>query len=623
MNFIIVNFNSFFMFKFFYKDQFIKIVLLFFFLFFTVHGQNLVPNPDFENYSTCPTNLSQTNLATPWDLALPICTSDYFNACSNTTSPFIGVPDNFSGTQSANSGDAYVGFYGQIVNSDYSEYVTVPLNSSLVAGNTYHVSFYVSLAENSDLASKNIGAYFTDTLVTGCPGTFGFFNLYCHTPQIQETNFLTDKLNWTQVSQCFVADGGESYITIGLFTDNSPILSVTGAIPSFSYYYLDDVSVELLTDGDLFDDNYCLYDSISLEASGFMASNVSSIDYLWQDGSTDSSFLVTEPGTYWLEMTLGTGCTIRDTVYIDSYMDFDLSTDNDTSLCDGDVLLLEEDFPNFSYLWSDSSTGPSLEVTSSGHYWLEISNGDCTIRDSIFVQYYPEILLNLGADTVLCEGEILNLNVSNPDANYLWQDGSSSSSYAVSESGIYIVEISNTGQCYAIDSIEVEVIPAFPDIHLGPDTTVLFCEGEFLEYDLPEIDDADYLWSNGSTGKHILIEEPGIYWVDISDRCSSIRDSIVIIGCQSSLVYPNSFSPNSDGNNDFFHPGYIEHINHGTIQIYDRWGKLIYNSSDIMEGWDGTWNGKECSADIYIFKVDYFDFKGQGYTLNGTVTIIR
>lgn len=118
---------------------------------------NLVYNGDFEIYSSCPTegsNTSQTNYeitkCTGWS-SPTTGTSDYFNICSNTILPFgysVGVPTNVFGFQYPQNGNGYVGLYAfeDFSPCQYREYVQTKLNSSLTAGKSYELEYYVSLA---------------------------------------------------------------------------------------------------------------------------------------------------------------------------------------------------------------------------------------------------------------------------------------------------------------------------------------------------------------------------------------------------------------------------------------------------------------------------------------------
>jgi hypothetical protein len=193
---------------------------------------NLVANPGFENVTGCPLH-SQIHLAPPW-YSPTSATPDLFHACSPQP-PFpvsVGVPTNFFGNQTPYGGQAYGG--GFMFGSDYREYLATPLSAPLIAGQTYEVSFHVSLAESSGYAIDRMGAYFT-----GGQFLFG--------PQVQNplNNFLADTNNWMLVQGTFTATGGQDQLLIGNFSNDTNTARITaGGSGPHAYYYVDDVTVK-------------------------------------------------------------------------------------------------------------------------------------------------------------------------------------------------------------------------------------------------------------------------------------------------------------------------------------------------------------------------------------------
>ncbi|NOT35640.1 MAG: hypothetical protein HOP12_15960 [Candidatus Eisenbacteria bacterium] len=205
---------------------------------------NLVPNPSFETIASCPLGFGSLFVATPWD-APTAGTSDALNACA-VFGPFApGVPYNALGNQVANTGVGYAGLIPYSAAPDYREYLQAPLNSPLVASATYAVSFYVSLADTCNVAVDRLGAYFP----VGPVGPLVTNTTLLVTPQFETpaNTFLNDKTNWILVSGTFVAAGGESHIVIGSFRDDaSTNLEPQPENWPGAYYYIDDVTVELM-----------------------------------------------------------------------------------------------------------------------------------------------------------------------------------------------------------------------------------------------------------------------------------------------------------------------------------------------------------------------------------------
>lgn len=207
-------------------------------------GQNLVPNPSFEEYDTCPTGISnvgdyQINHCLNWT-APTLATSDYFNSCSAFG---VNVPNAAFGYQNAFDGQAFLGVMLLIQEGEpsYFEYVQAKLLQPLELGKTYEFSFHVNLANGSDYSVGSIGAWFTNTAISSSDGTPIFSSL----PNIQnESGMLSDTINWMEIKGKFNAIGGEEYITIGYYTDTlapDTLRNNPDAVPVaiYSYNYID------------------------------------------------------------------------------------------------------------------------------------------------------------------------------------------------------------------------------------------------------------------------------------------------------------------------------------------------------------------------------------------------
>jgi hypothetical protein len=206
---------------------------------------NLVPNPSFESYFNCPSTFGQFYEAVSWTLP-NAGTSDLFNVCSPTGFPSVSVPVNTIGVQAPQSGVGYAGIIPYSAAPDYREYLQAPLNAPLINGNTYQISFWVSLGDTSSIAIDRLGAYFS----VGPIGPLAGNTTLLVTPQVESPAnvYLTDAINWMQISGSFVAAGGESHVIIGSFRDDANTNTVPGPSvwPGGSYYYVDDVSVEVV-----------------------------------------------------------------------------------------------------------------------------------------------------------------------------------------------------------------------------------------------------------------------------------------------------------------------------------------------------------------------------------------
>lgn len=212
-------------------------------------SQNLVTNPSFEQYDTCPDNTWQITRAVGWYN----CgySPDYYNVCDTTN--FVSVPYNFCGFQYAATGNAYAGminYYGTPIN--LREYFGTQLLDSLKIGHKYIASFKTSFSINQNpescIAINKLGIKFSTTpqRVYSLIDNPTLINNFAH---VYTNTIITDSLNWVTISGSFVADSSYKYIIIGNFFDDAHTDTIVYHLDSVNidychaYYYVDDVSV--------------------------------------------------------------------------------------------------------------------------------------------------------------------------------------------------------------------------------------------------------------------------------------------------------------------------------------------------------------------------------------------
>jgi len=228
-------------------------LIVFSFLWFdNSAAQNLIPNGDFEQYSTCQTSVSQLGRALYWTNPMISSTPDYFNACNSNT--LCSVPINLWGYEPARSGVAYAAIGTAVIGSDnpmipnsYREYAQMELLDMLIADTEYCIQFHVSACDSFNYVSNNIGVYFSKVEIND--------TCYkCTLPYIPQFENqlanLSSRNGWTEVSGTYTAAGGERYIVIGNFKDSIATVAtytgwVTGPSKFYSGYYLDDVSLTI------------------------------------------------------------------------------------------------------------------------------------------------------------------------------------------------------------------------------------------------------------------------------------------------------------------------------------------------------------------------------------------
>ena len=367
-------------------------------------AQNLVPNPSFEEIDSLPCNLAgygdisdignyTKSWYTPTGASTDLLSPSIDENCFYRLGVYDGRPARTGNTMSG------LILFSEGRDDDYREYLQVRLKEPLVQNRSYHVSFYILRAGSKYHASNNIGVHFSAEAIKR---PRDFFGLLPFTPQINETEIVSDTENWHLVSGCFTAEADASYMTIGNFFpgEETDTLRGRGDEFFFAYYYIDDVfvgEVDALPENFLGNDTLlCRGETVALTPQVPGASA-----YRWDDSSTEPTLLARVADTYWVDVTVG-DCTIRDSITVTYEPRWSLGPD--TTLCQGETLLLAAPAATGPFRWSDNSMDSTLLVSESGIYWVQTATSACAAGDSIRV------------DFVDCPGLIPTVFTPNQDA---------------------------------------------------------------------------------------------------------------------------------------------------------------------------------------------------------------
>ena len=232
----------------------------------------------------------------------------------------------------------------------------------------------------------------------------------------------------------------------------------------------------------------------------------------------------------------------------------------------------------------------------------------------------------------VCHGDVTRFHITNK-ANIdsvIWNFGDGGNStdldpiHLYATPGKYLVKLTETfnGQSFS-DSLWVTSYP-LPTISLA-DTILLYsgssinlhAGGGYMEY----------LWSTGSRDSVIAVESQGSIWANVKDFHCCINSDTTFVKVFEYFT-PNAFTPNGDGVNDIFRvTGLYKNITFNMV-IYDRWGRLVFQSDDVEKGWNGIFEGQYCPPESYVWIV-HIGFLGQDIitqgdvVFKGTVTIVR
>lgn len=175
-------------------------------------------------------------------------------------------------------------------------------------------------------------------------------------------------------------------------------------------------------------------------------------------------------------------------------------------------------------------------------------------------------------------------------------------SFIAPTNGLYITIRAAIGS-FTSDWIHVDNFTLTPEFEvLGNDTSI--CVDSLLRLN-PSIVNAQYLWSNNSTGADLSISESGVYWIQVTSNGCTFGDTlnVTVENCNPILLIPNIITPNGDGLNDVFE---VQNFpENAVIIIYNRWGVLLFESNTPDNFWDGrTKSGTLVPGGVYYYIIN-------------------
>jgi gliding motility-associated-like protein len=252
-------------------------------------------------------------------------------------------------------------------------------------------------------------------------------------------------------------------------------------------------------------------------------------------------------------------------------------------------------------------------------------------------------VIDLSAGVLTCRDSLAHILafIIPDDAGLIWtgpQPGLPGNNDLIVETpGTYQLEATGSNGCTATSEVEVEEI--LPDwyIEIGPDTTVL--QGTWItvyaDSDLPPADLASRYWIPNfgcfQCDRQVFqVNESFLFQIEVEDKNGCIQtDSRQINIIPNGIYIPNIFSPNGDGESDFFQVFAAEGVDLiKQFKVFDRWGDLVfyqenYKPGDFNGAWDGTFGGQDRTPDVFVWQVEVVMIDGTILYLQGDVTLIR
>ncbi len=296
-----------------------------------------------------------------------------------------------------------------------------------------------------------------------------------------------------------------------------------------------------------------------------------------------------------------------------------------------------------NYLWNSGHNTKDINNLTAGIYTLTITDSDGCLSyfDTILTE--PEILISDTASiNIPCEIACIGKAFANPQGgtspyNWQWDDGMSQSTNPAIAlcQGTYNVTVSDANNC--ITTNQVTILDSAANIIFDAWTQRdTIYEGEEVEIFATNLGSAyNYLWTPSDGLSDVTIPNPvanpnttttyivetedafGCYWTD------TVTIYVTDVVCDEPYIYvPNAFTPNNDGKNDYLK---VESIvgYEMTFMIYDRWGELVFETTNIDDKWDGNYKGKKLNPGVYVYHLNFRCYNHQVFSKKGNITLIR
>ena len=284
----------------------------------------------------------------------------------------------------------------------------------------------------------------------------------------------------------------------------------------------------------------------------------------------------------------------------------------------------------YNYVWNTNppQTGPSI-TTGTGNYTVTVTDNSansCPASALLLVAEPTPITATPTITAQKCSavnGAIIsNIGGGTPPYNYLWSNGDNTPDLNNIISGNYSLGVTDNNGCiYNTGTITVphdngNVAVTLPvSVALCPNQTLILTPGIF----------SSYLWQDNSTAPTYSVTSTGIYSVAVADAngCTGNGSTNVIAGCNE-LYFPSAFTPNGDTKNELFGPAgnNFSGIYDYHFEVFNRYGQIVFMSTDPNKKWDGKVNGKISGNETFTWFASFYvnqqkDFK------KGTVTLIK
>ncbi|MVT10838.1 gliding motility-associated C-terminal domain-containing protein [Chitinophaga tropicalis] len=396
----------------------------------------------------------------------------------------------------------------------------------------------------------------------------------------------------------------------------------------------------------------CIRNSLTLFAESVVDGNVVAGTYAWTpnynivNANTATPTVSPKLDTaYTVHFTDATGCSNSKRVAIDIRDTLLVKASVDSTVCTGDeVHLVAYADGNYPLTWYDASSntqvgsGADLYITPpapNAVYAVVGDLGDCSGYDTTRLTVVDPPVADAGEDATICYGEQVTLQASG-GTTYSWTPAATLTTPRQAttvakplDTTAYVVAVTDVQGCPKVvtDTVVINVVPPVPAF-AGNDTIVILNQ----PFQLNASGGVRYVWTPADG-----LDDPNVYnpvttlnrditytvTVYTEEGCSGTDNIHVRFIAGPDIYVPTGFSPNGDGKNDVFRPLPVGIVQLEYFRVFDRWGKMMYSTSQYLKGWDGNFNGQPAAIGTYVWVVQGKNTNNETVQRKGTVTLVR
>ncbi|HMD00054.1 MAG TPA: T9SS type B sorting domain-containing protein, partial [Ferruginibacter sp.] len=320
----------------------------------------------------------------------------------------------------------------------------------------------------------------------------------------------------------------------------------------------------------------------------------------------------------------------------------------DVTMCEGKSSQLNANSNASSFVWTPAATlndptivNPVATPTVTTKYYVTGTIGICVLTDSMTVLVNPAPIPNAGPDQTVCYGQNATLQGSG-GLNYFWtpswylDNTHNQNPVAIRPPGnvTYYLNVIDANGCASLSKDAMTLTVTRPAVvYAGRDTTLAIGQPlPLVAVDVNGVGFTQYEWAPPYGLNDALSQTPTavldhslIYTVTAKTAlgCTASDDIKIIVYKGPEIYVPGAFTPDGDGKNDVLRaiPSGIKDFHY--FRVYDRWGKLLFTTSDPNYGWNGKLNGTAQGTGTYVWMAEGIDYKGNLIFRKGTTLILQ